>query len=184
MPHTHGDHAPVLLSAMLRPEDICLNLKSARKMDAIKEIVDRIAASGRISDKVGLFQAILEREELQSTALNCGVAVPHARIDAALPHAKTDAVSGIILGLGISQQGIDFEASDRTPAHLVFLIAAPRNANSEYLNLLQTVCKLLSIEGFREQVLVAESPLDVITTIRSAEASLAAGPDGTVAPAH
>ena len=73
----------MLLSQVLRPEDICLNLKSSRKIDAIKEIVDRLAANGRTIDKVRLFEAILEREELQTTALSSGVALPHARIDAA-----------------------------------------------------------------------------------------------------
>jgi len=159
----------MLLSKMLKPGDICLNLKSFRKMDAIKEIVDKIAANGRIVDKVRLFDAIVEREELQTTALNSGVAVPHARIDAALPHAKTDAVSSIILGLGVSQQGIDFGATDNTPAHLVFLIAAPTSANAEYLQLLQSVCNLLQAKGFREQMLLAQSPQDVIRTISDSE---------------
>ncbi len=162
----------MLLSHILQSENICLNLKSARKMDAIKEIVDAIASTGRIVDKVGLFQAIVEREELQSTALDCGAAVPHARIDAALPHAKTDAVKGIIIGLGISQQGVDFDAPDKSPAHLVFLIAAPRSANSEYLHLLQNVCRLLQLDGFREKMLLAQDPADVLHEIKACEAHL------------
>jgi len=160
------------LSQVLQPENICLNLKSSRKIDAIKEIVDRIARTGRINDKVGLFQAIVEREELQSTALNCGAALPHARIDAALPHAKTDAVGGIIMGLGISQPGVDFDAPDSSLTHLVFLIAAPKDANSEYLKLLQSVCTLLENDQFREQILLADSPQEVLAAIRSCEASL------------
>jgi len=160
----------MLLSQILQPEDVCLNLRSSRKMDAIKEIVDSIASTGRIVDKVGLLQAIVEREELQSTALNCGAAVPHARIDAALPHAKTDAVNGIIMGLGVSQQGVDFDASDNSAAHLVFLIAAPRNANSEYLNVLQNVCKLLEMKDFRERILLAQTPAEVLQIIRASEA--------------
>jgi len=159
------------LSQVLHPENICLNLKSSRKIDAIKEIVDKIAQSGAITDKVGLFQAIVEREELQSTALNCGAAVPHARIDAALPRAKTDAVGGIIMGLGISQPGIDFDAPDSSPAHLVFLIAAPKDANSEYLKLLQSVCRLLEDDRFREAVLLANSPGEVIAAIKNVEAA-------------
>ncbi|HUS59337.1 MAG TPA: PTS sugar transporter subunit IIA [Planctomycetota bacterium] len=162
----------MLLSNILTPGDICLNLKSTRKMDAIKEMVDRIAENGRIVDRVQLFDAIVEREELQTTALNSGAAVPHARIDAALPHAKTDAVSSIIMGLGISQQGIDFGAADHTPAHLVFLIAAPKNASAEYLQLLQAVCKLLQAKGFREKMLLAQSPGDVLSAINESEKDL------------
>jgi len=162
----------MLLSQVLQAEDICLNLKSSRKMDAIKEIVDAIASTGRIIDKVSLFQAIVEREELQSTALSCGAAVPHARIDAAIPHAKTDAVKGIIMGLGVSQQGVDFDAPDNSPAHLIFLIAAPKSANSEYLHLLENVCKLLESENFCEKMLLARRPAEVLETIRSCEASL------------
>jgi len=159
----------MLLSHILRPSDICLNLKSSRKMDAIKEIVDKVASNGRTIDKVRLFEALVEREELQTTALNSGVAVPHARIDAALPHAKTDAVSGIIVSLGISQQGVDFGASDHRPAHLVFLIAAPNSANAEYLNLLQAVCKLLESKGLREKLLLAQSAEEVLRAIEITE---------------
>ena len=159
----------MLLSQLLRPNDICLNLKSSRKMDAIKEIVDKLASNGRTVDKVRLLEAIVEREELQTTALTSGVAVPHARIDAALPHAKTDAVGDIIMGLGISQQGVDFGAADHTPAHLVFLIAAPKEANAEYLRLLQSICKLLEVPGFREKLLLAETPDDVVRAIASGE---------------
>jgi len=159
----------MLLSQVLHSEDICLNLKSSRKMDAIKEIVDAIASTGRIVDKVSLFQAIVEREELQSTALSCGAAVPHAHIDVAVPHAKTDAVNGIIMGLGVSQQGVDFDAPDNSAAHLIFLIAAPKNANSEYLHLLENVCKLLESEGFRERILLARDPAEALETIRSCE---------------
>ncbi|NQT21080.1 MAG: PTS sugar transporter subunit IIA [Planctomycetes bacterium] len=162
----------MLLSQVLQTEDICLNLKSSRKIDAIKEIVDHIASTGKIVDKVGLFQAIIEREELQSTALNCGAAVPHARIDAALARARTDAVRGIIMALGISQQGIDFDAPDNSPANLIFLIAAPKTANSEYIHLLEHVCKLLEVEGFREKMLLAEHPGQVMQTILAGETTM------------
>ena len=159
----------MLLSQLLRPSDICLNVKSARKLDAIKEIVDKLASNGRTIDKVRLFEAILEREELQTTAISSGVALPHARIDAALPHAKTDAVDGIIMALGISQQGVDFGAVDRTPAHLVFLIAAPKSSSSEYLQILQSVAKLLEVQGFREKLMLAQTPDEVISAIAACE---------------
>jgi len=168
----------MLLSQLLRPNDICLNVKSARKLDAIKEIVDKLASNGRTIDKVRLFEAILEREELQTTAISSGVALPHARIDAALPHAKTDAVDNIIMGLGISQQGIDFGAADHTPAHLVFLIAAPKTSNTEYLNILQSVCKLLESPGFREKLMVARTAEDVVEAIREGEELRADKPNG------
>lgn len=107
-----------------------------------------------------MLQAILEREKLMSTGLERGVAVPHA---------KTSAVSGLVLSLAISREGIDFESADGNPSHLFFLLLAPVAAAAPNIQALAQIARLTGNAAFCESVKSASSPRDVLEIIRQAE---------------
>ena len=109
------------ITDLLSKESIKLNLSSKTKPDVIDEMVDLVDASGNLNNKAEYKEAILAREELSTTAVGEGIAIPHA---------KTKAVKKACLAAGITKDGIDYEAFDGSLSNLFFMIAAPDGANN------------------------------------------------------
>ena len=89
------------ITDLLSKESIKLNLSSKTKPEVIDEMVDLVNASGNLNNKDEYKEAILAREELSTTAVGEGIAIPHA---------KTKAVKKACLGAGVTKKGIDYEA--------------------------------------------------------------------------
>ena len=126
---------------VLRPEHITLDLKSTAKNDVIAGLADSLFAKESMEVRSEVLNALLEREKLGSTGIGSGVAVPHAK------SARTDIIA---CALGIAKKGLDFEALDGEPAYLVFLLVAPPNSQSEHLNILARIVRLLKDRVFRQ----------------------------------
>ena len=107
------------LSDFVVREAILVDLQATSKEAAIREIVGSLATSGRLdaADTDGVARAILNREELGSTGIGQGVAVPHTR------HPKADRLIGTV---AISRRGVDFAALDGEPVDIFFLLAPHR----------------------------------------------------------
>ena len=120
----------MLLKKALSCDRVCL-LEEGHKESALRHLVDVLSASPCIQDKMDLAQAIFDREELMSTGIGLGLAVPHVRLAS---------VSDLIMAVGISANGIaDYASLDDRPVHLVFMIAAPAGQHAAYLRLLSVI---------------------------------------------
>lgn len=148
------------ISDLLNEELISVSLGTADKQRVIEKLVDLAVASGKITDREAVLQAILEREKLMSTGLERGVAVPHA---------KTGAVTGLVLSLAVSREGIDFQSADGKPSHLFFLLLAPIAAAAPNIQALAQIARLTGDAEFCESVKSATSPSEVMEIIRKAE---------------
>ncbi len=117
-------------------QNILPELAAIRKRDAIHELVTQLIASGHVSRKQApdLERAIMRREDLGSTGIGKGVAVPHAK------HPAIDGVLGVF---GRSTAGIEFSALDGNPVHLVFLLVSSPEAVEPHLTALRRVTLLL-----------------------------------------
>lgn len=144
---------------------IKLNLQSLEKIDAIKELVEIAANSGRLKDKEDFLQKVLEREDLQSTGIGDGVAIPHA---------QSNSVDGVFFCLGISKSGIDFNSFDDKSANIILLLAAQEDMGTAYLNLLSRVARIFSKSVFRRQLLMSESPERALKLIEEEEENIQA----------
>ncbi|MEO0073183.1 MAG: PTS sugar transporter subunit IIA [candidate division WOR-3 bacterium] len=122
------------IAELLCREAVILELSSRDKEGVILELAQPLARAGLVSDTDGFVSAILRRENLESTGVGLGVAIPHAR---------TDTVSTTVLAFGRSAVGIDFASLDGKPSHLVFLIAAPESAKRDYISTLAKVSGLM-----------------------------------------
>ena len=116
------------------------------KYGAIKELICRAPVFSEASDKRELEQAVIQREKLLSTGLGRGVAIAHG---------TTSTVGRLIIALGLSKEGIEFDAVDKAPVHLLFVIANPPEKKQDYLRALATVATLMRDPAFRK--LLAES---------------------------
>lgn len=133
---------------LISKNSIELNLNSNNKQDVIDELVNLVHKSGNLNDKNEYKEAILAREELSTTAIGEGVAIPHA---------KNKSVNKATLAAGISKEGIDYEAFDDSLSHLFFMIAAPDGANDTHLEVLSRLSTILMDEDFRKNLINSTS---------------------------
>ncbi|OGC76434.1 MAG: hypothetical protein A2145_03940 [candidate division Zixibacteria bacterium RBG_16_40_9] len=148
------------LSKFTEESLIDFNLKGKSKNEIIGELVDLAAKSKLVKDREDLYRAVIEREKLVTTGVGYGVA---------FPHAKTKSVKGILIAFGRSQTGVDFEAMDRKPVHLFFLIAAPEDAIGAHLNVMARLSYIMKSDKVREKLLQTHSPKELLEVIDSVE---------------
>lgn len=132
--------------AYFDPGSVIWELDSDDKYDAIREVIYRASVfTEHESLELDAFaQTVIEREKLQSTGFGHGVAVAHGR---------TERVSEPTIALGISHEGIDFEAVDRRPVHLLFIVANHPEHQMTYLQILSTLVMMVRDEPFRGEIL-------------------------------
>ncbi|HTW90789.1 MAG TPA: PTS sugar transporter subunit IIA [bacterium] len=148
------------ISELLPRSAIVLNLQSKEKFEVINELVRPLVETGAITSEADFVSAIVRRENMESTGIGLGVAIPHAR---------TPAVSSIVLAFGRSDSGVDFNSLDGKPSHLIFLIAAPEEQKTEYIMTLARLSKLLRKDEVRIGLNKAGSPDDVVGVIMQHE---------------
>ncbi len=143
----------------LHEEDIIVGLHSAGKKDSITELIDRLISSDRIKkkDKSKIIKALMDREELGSTGIGQGIAIPHA---------KSNSVKDIICAFGNSQKGIAFDALDGEPVYIIFLLLAEQDSSGVHLKALAKISRLLKDKFFRQGLRQSESPEEVVSTIK------------------
>ena len=148
------------ITDLLSKESIKLNLSSKTKPDVIDEMVDLVDASGNLNNKAEYKEAILAREELSTTAVGEGIAIPHA---------KTKAVKKACLAAGIIKDGIDYEAFDGSLSNLFFMIAAPDGANNTHLEVLSRLSTILMDEEFKNSLINSTSVDEFLSLIDKKE---------------
>lgn len=118
----------------LRKENIILDLEAKNKDGVIKELAEVLHRQCRNVHLKTILKVVREREAIGSTGVGNGVAIPHGKI-AQLDH--------IILAFGRSLNGINYDAIDNQPVHLLVMILTPRGATDDYLKMLANVSRLL-----------------------------------------
>ncbi|MDR2194788.1 MAG: PTS sugar transporter subunit IIA [Treponema sp.] len=119
------------------------------KRDALSVLADNLAQAPQARDRQELITEILKREELMSTAIGEGIAIPHVRLAS---------VTDMIVSVGISRTDIsDFHALDDKPVRLLFMIAASYNQHTYYLQTLSFFSRRLKNKRLRDELLGAET---------------------------
>lgn len=132
----------------------CVQIIDASSRDlALQQLVTPLKELRIIPDENGFLSAILMREDLVSTGIGLGCAIPHAK----LPHLKEFFISiGVIKG-----SGIDWNSIDQVPVKLIFLIGGPTNEPNRYLKILSALTEAIRLESFRGEILGAQTPKDI-----------------------
>ena len=141
------------LTDFLVPDAIEPNMKSTTKTDAIRELVALLKKAGVIASEESVAAVILQREELGTTGLGEGIAVPHG---------KSEAVDHLVAAFGRSEKGIDFDSIDRKPVHLVFLLLAPIDSAGPHLAALARISRLLKNGDFRAGLINARDKSEIL----------------------
>ena len=135
------------LVKILKPDLFIPEMQSGTKPAVMEELVQPLVAGGFVRSKGLVIETLSKRETLGSTGIGKGVAVPHCR---------TLAVSDLHIVVGVSKKGVDFEALDKKPAHLFFLIVAPPlDGNNLYLPVLGKVVESVRDSKLRQAMIGA-----------------------------
>ncbi len=118
----------------LKQSSIILDMESTEKEAAIHELLSRAPIFGEVHDLPALERGILSREKVMSTGLGRGVAISHGEVPE---------IGKVLVALGLSQKGIDFDAIDGHPVHILFIVVNSIYKHSEYLEILSTLIKLM-----------------------------------------
>ncbi len=148
------------ISELLTDQLINLNLTSKDKEGVLEELADMVHRAKKVSDRDAFLRSIRKRENLESTGIGKGLAIPHAR---------TDTVDGVVMAFARSEHGVDFQSLDNKPAHLIFLIASPEREKSVYIKVLAHTSRLLRKDKFRQQLMEVSTPKEVIQLIAKNE---------------
>ena len=130
----------------VRPELIVADLVATEKHGIIEELAAHLSSKVPQLDRETLVRALLEREKLASTAIDQGVAIPHAKLPA-LPN--------LIACIGRKRAGVDFESMDGQPTQLFFVLVAPENSTGVHLKALARISRLFRDPDFRQRLLEA-----------------------------
>ncbi len=152
----------MLLTEILTPDRIKIPLRSTTKGDILEELVSIIADTSAVNDPEEVLRAVREREEVLSTGIGNGVAIPHG---------KSPSVDELVLAAGVTAEPVDFEALDGRPVSLFFLLVGPEAAAGQHVKALSRISRLLRRESFRERLAAASSPEDFYAILREAESA-------------
>jgi mannitol/fructose-specific phosphotransferase system IIA component (Ntr-type) len=137
-----------------------VGMESVDKEECFAELVDVLVRAGRISDRDAALGAVCQREADGTTGIGEGCAVPHGK------HAS---ITGLRVAVGTSARGIDFDAVDGAPVHIVFLVLASVNEPGPHIQALAEVVRLLKTPGFYRRVVDAKSAKAVLDALDAEE---------------
>ncbi|MCK5836626.1 MAG: PTS sugar transporter subunit IIA [Desulfobacula sp.] len=135
------------ISELINKNSIIANLTARDKKGAIDELALSVSQTTKASAK-DIATVLMEREQLGSTGIGGGIAIPHG---------KLDSVGSIVVGFGRSQEGVEYESLDNKPVHIFFLLLTSENSTGGHLKVLAQISKLLKMDHFKEGLLTADS---------------------------
>lgn len=137
-------------------------VQAATKPEVIEELVDSLLQAGEINadQRDDIISSILKREELGSTGIGRGVAVPHTK------HPSVDKLVGTV---GVSEDGVDFDALDGERVQLFFLLISPPERPGDHLRALESISRQLRDETFCRFLKQAKSPADIQQLLQEAD---------------
>ena len=139
---------------------VALDMKAKRKPELVAELVDLLAQAGKIDDADEVIRKVLEREELTSTGIGGGIAIPHC---------LSPAASQTHIAFGRKKSGARFDAVDKRPVQLFFLMVGPPGAHNEHLRLLSKLARYLHDSDLKQSLLSAGEADEIIALFRKRE---------------
>mgnify|MGYP005854522707 CR=1 FL=1 len=149
-------------------EAIAIDLESTTKPEVVREVARGLQTAGLLSEEdfESVIKAILSREELGSTGIGQGVAVPHTR------HPSAQRLLGAV---ALSRRGVDFAALDGEPVYVFFLLISPPNQPGDHLRALENITRHLKDENFVNLLRQSNTPGQVWDLILEAEQGMTPG---------
>jgi fructose-specific phosphotransferase system IIA component len=148
------------LMEILSGKSVVVGLEGQNKRDVLIELVNSLEVGDKITDRDKVLDAVLLREEIMSTGIGHGIAIPHG---------KSEYVTELGGVLGIKKDGVDFDALDGKPTYIFFLLVSPLDVSGPHIKALARISRLLKGEDFRQKLIAAVDKDDAIAIIEEEE---------------
>jgi fructose-specific phosphotransferase system IIA component len=148
------------LSEYLRKDLIIYSLKGKKAVEILEEFARLLYSKNLINDKDKFLDELLIREELGSTAIDNGIAIPHC---------KLDEVNDTFAVIGISRKGVNFNSVDDKPTYLFFLLVSPQKSTEEHLSALAAISHIARQEEAKKELIDARNAAEIIKVIQEWE---------------
>jgi len=143
------------LAPFVDPDRVLLVEHALGKAALLARLIERTSSHPAVTDPAAFTKAIYDREEVTSTGIGTGVAVPHARLPS---------IRGFALSLAVAPYGIAYGATDDRPVHVVVMLAAPDHDHQHYLKVLASVALRLKQPGLVDRMRQLTDPMAITAT--------------------
>ncbi len=147
------------IQSVVNPALITLRLQATRKDEAIRELLGMLTAAGLLKNPQEAERAVFDRERAMSTGMEHGIAIPHG---------KTNTVERLQVAVGISPEGLDFQALDGKPSTIFFLVISPLSSPGPHLRFMAEISKILRNGIVRDNLLAARTPEEAVQALVNA----------------
>ncbi|MBW1980373.1 MAG: PTS sugar transporter subunit IIA [Deltaproteobacteria bacterium] len=151
------------LAQFLDQGHVILELQQKDRFACLQEIFDKVATDGYLRNKVQALEELCQREQLATTGIGNGIAVPHV---------FTDEASRPLLIMARSPSGVSFDALDGKPVHLIFVALSPRKEKDLFISLLYHLVRFLKVRQNYEDLLAAKDAAEVMAVMARAKENL------------
>lgn len=140
------------LGSLTDPQLIFPDLPGEDVEGVLRALAERVASRGMVADAASLYDKLMEREQLGSTGIGSGVAIPHC---------KMKGLDQAILAVGLKDRPVDFGAVDGQPVRLFFLVVSPQDAPAVHLQVLAAISKWVKADRHVERTLAMDERQEI-----------------------
>ena len=137
------------LSDILDINAVQVPLKATQKTQAITQLIDLLDKQDKLNDRNAALQAVLDRENIRSTGIGQGFAIPHG---------KSAAVEKLVMAVGLLEHPIDFDSIDAQPVNVVVLLVSPIDQTGPHIQALAGISRMMTDQNIREKIDQSKSP--------------------------
>jgi fructose-specific phosphotransferase system IIA component len=148
------------IHSLLSADSVLPRLQVKDKETLLNRLVDLLKTQVDSSQLESIREAVFEREEIMSTGVGKGFAIPHG---------KSSGIETNYASFAILDQPIDYESIDDKPVQIVFLLVGPESRNSAHIKLLSRISRLMNSSKFRNQLIDCETPEEILNLFKSEE---------------
>lgn len=142
----------MLLGELTRPDLIFPDLPATDRQETLRALAGRVVERGLVASGEDLFQKLWEREQLGTTGIGSGIAIPHCKLP--------ELARGIV-AVGLLEGGVDFGAADGKPVQVLFLVVSPSGSPAEHLQILAALSRWVRADQHAEKILALRDPAAV-----------------------
>lgn len=150
----------MILTQILEPSYIKVPLTGTDKESVVTELVALLNDAGRLEDEALVLESVLARERTRSTGIGSGIAIPHG---------KCKGVKELVMSIGISPKGIDFQSVDGAAVNIVVLLVSPIDKTGPHIQALARISRLMLDAEFKENLEKATSAQQLYELIENKE---------------
>ena len=148
------------LESLTDSELIFPQLDCSDRSGLLRALAGRVVEKGYVDDAAELYDRLVEREELGSTGVGAGVAIPHC---------KVNGLDRVVLAIASTRQGIDFGAVDGAPVRLFFLVVSPASSPAAHLQCLAAISKWVKVRDHVAKLLLLTEPDKIIEQLQEGD---------------